>query len=64
MSIITHRKCLRRVLRSAAYLTQWMRMMLDNVVRNGGEVDGNVRSEHEEDEGMTDNGDSDNDWYR
>ena len=39
-------------------------MMLDNVVWNGGEADGNVRSEHEEDEGMTDNGDSDNDWYR
>jgi hypothetical protein len=36
---------------------QWMRMMIDNVVWNGSEADENVRSEHEEDEGITDNGD-------
>ena len=36
----------------------------DNMVWNGREQDGNVRSEHEEDEDMTDNEDSDNDWYR
>jgi hypothetical protein len=33
----------------------------DSMVWNGSEEDGNVRSEHEEDEDMTDNGDSDND---
>jgi hypothetical protein len=34
------------------------------MVGDGSEEDGNVMSEHEEDEDMTDNGDSDNDWYR
>ena len=38
--------------------------MIDNMVWNGSEEDGNVMSECEEDEDMTDNGDSDNDWYR
>ena len=37
----------------------------DNVLWNGSEEDGNVRSEGEEDEGTDcDDGDSDTEWYR
>ena len=37
----------------------------DDVLWNGSEEDGNVRSEHEEDEGTDcDDGDSDTEWYR
>ena len=37
----------------------------DDVLWNGSEEDGNVRSEHEEDEGTNcDDGDSDTEWYR
>jgi hypothetical protein len=40
-----------------------MRLTIDNMVWNGSEEDGNVTSEQEEDEDMTDNGNRHIDWY-